>query len=199
MVSAVVKLLLLVITYSSISRAESNFYLSLTPYEDLDWEGGSGVDTSNSTCTSVQCSCGGPLRQAKDEYEQEISSTCSSYDIVEDNSSIFSFCADSLHWSNKRQGYKIIMVDTDVDGDMLVFNESSLEEKMKEIEGFLRIFKNVLDRTTSGVLAQSDNTKCFCFVSVPMCILCIERCECECVCVCVHVHVHVCVHVCVCV
>lgn len=179
MIFAVVKLLLLVITSSSISRAGNNFYLSLKPYDDLDWEAGSGLDASNSTtCTSqgVQCSCGDPLRRARDEYEREISSTCCNYDIVEDNSSIFSFCADSLQWlsighSSIGQGYKIIMVDTVVDDDdLLVFNESTLEERIKEVESYLRVFKNVLDRTTSGVLAESDYTKCFCFVSVSMCV-----------------------------
>ena len=154
------------------------FYLKLVPsinYTGSDFGKGESweevVGTSqqrDGNCTddkSVSCSCGRLLSEDQGVVEDRLKATCAQYENIEDQSD-FSFCTESL----ERAGFEITKESVDVAIPMVyTFNESMLNALLRDMEDQLRIFKMVLDRTVSGILAESNTAKCFCFVSVCEC------------------------------
>ena len=58
------------------------------------------------------------------------------------------------------------MMDVDAPNDTEnTFDLLSLRERVEEIEGQLRLFRTILDRTITGVLVRSNTSKCLCLVS----------------------------------
>lgn len=150
---------------ASSSSGERFFYLSLVPSTNLTEEGGEfegelGSDSpvDSRTCSGVSCTCEEPLMNARRGYEERLNSACAWFDEIEDASD-FSFCTNTL----LRAGYEISKEF--IDAPTFGLDEASLNRTLRELENQLRIFRVVLDRTLSGILAESDSSKCFCFVS----------------------------------
>lgn len=142
---------------ASSSSEEGVFFLSLFPNwteEGEEFEG----ELVSANCTGVSCSCEEPLMNARRDYQKLLNSACASFNEIEDPSD-FSFCTNTL----RRAGYEISKEF--IDSPMYGLDEASLNMTLREMEKQLRIFRVVLDRTLSGILAESDSSKCFCFVS----------------------------------
>ena len=184
MVSGSFCLLLLALACSggTPSSAQDQFYLTLRRVEGEDdaelWGSGSTTNTNESqsddTCefrsrsVPVSCSCGSTLIKSNQKYEDSLNATCDSYAQLENCSSLINFCNSSLaSLVAPGQGYSIHKVPVPADSSTsgMFFTKDSLEERMCEMEGELRVFRRVLDRTLAGVLIETEPTKCFCFVS----------------------------------
>lgn len=162
-----------------LSSGEDYFYLALRSNDtglDMDecerrWDTTGTSECSVRSEKKIECSCGDPLLESISRYQDEIkNSTCSSFKELDDPSSNFSFCTHALRALGC--GYEIypVMLNTtdrsvNTSGVVDVFNESSLRDKIEEIEERLRDFKRVLDRTIIGVLIEAQFSKCACFVS----------------------------------
>lgn len=181
-----VTLLLVLVAFSgTLSSTEDRFYLSLGSISNSGGSGGSegsGMtlapapdDNSTNNDTSdkcifgpeikVSCTCGAPLEEAQRAYREKLKETCDRFDEIVNRDSPFSFCTSTLR--SDGWGYEIRKVSVS-QGSIPVenFTDSSLNETVTEMEDRLRVFRRVLDRTISGVLAESVNSKCFCFVRV---------------------------------
>lgn len=159
----------------ALSSGEDYFYLALRSNDtglDMDecerrWDTTGTSECSVLSEKKIECSCGDPLLESISRYQAEIgNSTCSSFKELDDPSSKFSFCTHALRALGC--GYEIypVMLNRSVNiSGVDIFTESSLKDKIEEIEDRLRVFKRVLDRTIIGVLIEAQFSKCACFVS----------------------------------
>ncbi len=154
--------------------SSSRFYLTLdevgTSTTSASIGSGSLTDQNNSTCApnsrEVSCSCGEDLWTSIQLSNQALNATCERFSIVENSSSPFSFCEDTL--LNLGPGYVIRMENASEvpeTEEVESFDSSSLEQLVGDIEQNLRGYKKVLDRTVVHVLILTRESKCFCFVS----------------------------------
>ena len=121
----------------------------------------------------VRCSCGRQLRETRDKYKQMVTRRCERYDELSVPSSPFSFCESSLRdlFVDLQPGYKLCRMSVDALSGSNVdqsldqpFNDSSLRNRVREIEQQIALFRIILDRTITGVLVDSNSSKCLCLV-----------------------------------
>ena len=158
-------------TYSSHVEAstEGQFYLSL----GCD-QFGSGMTSNtadscdimnNSQRYDIECSCGDRLKKVESCDEKRLNETCERYSIINDPSSVFSFCDKTL----SRLGFEIYKEPVagsrlNQSSNFTTFTNSTLEEKIRTLERYLQGFKSVLDRTMLRVMIESKGARCNCLV-----------------------------------
>lgn len=174
--------LLLLVLSGTLSSAQDHFYLTLRYVEreslarDLGvWSSGTSESNNDTTSATTQCefrsrevpvscSCGSGLENSIRDYQETREATCDESD--EYPASPFGFCANSLR--SLGCGYEIHNERIAPSANLEVFNDSTLSERIGQMENQLRLFRKVLDRTIVGLLVETDRDKCFCLVSVAM-------------------------------
>lgn len=139
------------------------FYLKL-----FNADNSSSFNKSSSTCSAddkrisdLSCMCGDNLREKRNRSMELLLSTCLHYkEDISNISSPLGFCERSL-----KQLGRCVAFEKDSDNVTDVFNSSSLNVKLKEIEKIFTDYFNVLHRTIVRVYLPSEAHRCQCLVS----------------------------------
>ncbi len=125
--------------------------------------------TSNESCTvgtrKLSCLCGDELIKSHRIYREQLNNTCSGYYDGVRSDSPFSFCDEVF----QSLGYEIKMENASlaVGGvEVSLLNQSQLAVKVRSVEANLDMYKRILDRTLVGVLIETEEHRCSCFVSI---------------------------------
>jgi len=154
-----------IVAFSSHSRASAElgeFVLGIGGSFDNNT-----TDSSEKECSvgesELRCLCGNNLAKARDRYIEELNQTCSTYNIVRDDS-FLSFCEDTL----LDLGYEVEMmaVTGEASSDVTFLNQSTLAKTVRSLEASLVMYKKILDRTLVGVYIETEYHRCNCFVSL---------------------------------
>lgn len=115
----------------------------------------------------IGCSCGARLENSTRDYQNTIEATRDGFDELRNPASPFSFCYNSLlTLGQDGQGYEIRRQSIALLGHLEMFTNSTLAQRIQQLEKELLIFRQVLDRTITGLLVETDLDKYYCFVSV---------------------------------
>lgn len=147
---------------------EGSFYLRLSP-ATMTNTSSSNSSSVSSTCpgddqrvTNLDCMCGAGLRNQQREIQERLQRTCKYYEEhTEPISSPLGFCERALTQLGICMTFEPFPEDNSTD----LYDASSLEMDMREIDGILLGYFGIIDRTLAGVYLRTEAHRCQCLVS----------------------------------
>ena len=150
----------------STTSQDDSFFLLLEKVEERN------ISNQTEQCRvgtrELNCLCGGDLKSSYVRYRNELMKTCTTYDVVRDDSP-FSFCEEAFlalgYRIQTRSVWSVEDSSLNMTNGSTFSSSSNLTERIRSLEASLENFKRVLDRTIIGVLIEREEDRCSCFVS----------------------------------